>query len=304
MEHRVLVDDIKKDWDKFLEVHTGDYYGGSDVANISGLGWDSPLAVWLRKTGKTSPVKQNDQMAYGKHLEPFVRGLLAERVGKLISEVNQIWQHPEHDWMIGSPDCLVGENELAELKTHKIYADDYWDEDRASDSALCQLQWYLGVSDMDGGYCAALIGGDCDKFYSPHFEKDQVLIDQMIERVEAFRELVKADTPPDAGPGDAKLIREFLCPEVEKEKEIDLTERHTDTIRRYKDLTDERKEAKKGVSVLESEINSIKNQLLCDCQGAGTILIGDDRVKLSKVVVKPYENKGSEYFRVSVKWGK
>jgi len=300
--HNVLVDDLKSNIEKLDELHAGDYYGGSDVASICGIGWESPLEVWLRKTGKVSTHKEaTDQMLLGSFLEPELRRLLERRTGKAVMPINQIWQHAERPWMIGAPDCSVGEDDLGELKTHKIYAEKYWSETSASDSALCQLQWYLEISGKAGGYCAALIAGDCEKFFHPYFERSADVAKQLIERVEKFRELVKSDTPPGAGPMDAELIREHLVKSVEKDKQLDITETHTQLLGEYFELLKKQQDRAEENKAIEDGLKRIKNQFVADSQGCGQLLVGNARVKISKVCVQPYMNKGSEYFRVTIR---
>lgn len=300
----VLVDDIEHNIDRFQEFHMGDFYGGSDVASICGIGWNSPIEIWLRKTQKIINREETEQMGYGKAIEPYLRTLLAKRIKKDVKPVNQIWQHPERPWQIGSPDVLVEGNELGELKAHKIYAEKYWNETTASDSAICQMQWYLDICGFSGGYCAALIAGDCEKFYNPHFERDDQIINQLLEQVENFRELVRTDTPPCAGPGDAKLIQEHLIRMTDKNLSIDLTESHRTLIDEYQALQEKKKPLDADVKRLKDRMDSIKNQMVLDSQGCGKITVGDSIVSLARVVVQPYMNNGSEYYKMTIKEGK
>lgn len=303
MEHRILVDNIKENFEQFKNFHYGDYYGGSEVAAICGVGYESPLDVWLRKTGKTGEVKETDQMVYGRLIEPVVANLLARKLGKDIVGVNQVWQHPTLDWYIGSPDAAIfNEPTICEFKSHKIYAEKYWSEDTASDSAQCQLQWYLGLDkEYAGGYCAAIIGGDAEKFYYPYFERDDALIEQLIHTVEQFRELVKSDTPPQAGPGDAEKIKQHLVNSIDKNKEVDLTESHLDLLSEYEELELRKKELEPQLKDLEEKIKAIKNEFVKDCQGAGIIRVGKGYVKLSHIVTSERMVKGSDYYRVTIK---
>lgn len=304
MGYNILIDDIKDNHAEFVRIHNeGDFYGGSDVANICGVGYISPLEVWLKKTGKRPSVVENDQMRLGSYMEPFLLDMLERRLNKRILPVNQVWQHENRPWMIVSPDAVTQDAELVEFKTHKIYASQYWDENTASDSAMCQAHWGLAVSDCKAIYCAALIGGDTDKFYHPRFERDNQVMGQLIERVEAFRELVKADIPPQAGAGDADLIREHLIRDYDKGKQVDLTEKHTETLKNYRKLLEKKDKIKPEYDKIETEIKALKNQFLADSAGSGEIVVGKDHVRLTKIVRQPSMSKGSEYFTVNIRLG-
>lgn len=300
MNYTVLLDDIQNNRERFVALHGEDYYGGSDVANICGVGYESPLQVWLRKTGKKNPVEQTPQMAYGTFMEPFLCQLLSERLKEEVTPVNQVWQHQETPWMIASPDALVGDK-IAELKAHKIYADKYWAEDTASDSAMCQIHWYMAVSGAPGGYCAALIGGDTEKFYYPYFEADKGIQAQIIEQVESFRALVQSDVPPGAGPGDSEVILEHLRKsEVE---EVDLTDSHTDLLTEYKELEAEAKEQKAKAKEYEDRLKAIRNQLALDSAGAQIVRVGSHVVTIKTITRNPYTVQPKPYLKVNIKWG-
>lgn len=307
-KYNVLIDDIEANHEAFVALHgQSDHYGGSSVANICGLGFDSPLKEWLRRTGKVAPVEQTNQMKLGQYMEPFLAELLEDKIQLPVMQINQVWQHKDVPWMVASPDAWTGTaeggKELVEFKTHKAYADKFWDSEQASDSAMCQLQWYLAVSGFKGGYCCALIGGDTDKFYTPYFESDKEVQGQLIEQVERFRELVQADTPPDAGPGDAELIKEHLTKDVDKEKELDLSKsgKHAGLIAYYRDLIEQKEKLKPVWDDVEKGIKSIQNQFLADSNGAGIITVGNDRIKLTEVAPTTYTTTRKGYYKVTVK---
>jgi predicted phage-related endonuclease len=305
--YKVILEDIEINRDEFVALHgTSDHYGGSSVANICGVGYDSPLKEWLRRTGKTEPIQQTDQMRLGSFLEPMLAGMLQKKINLPVENVNQVWQSTERPWMIASVDAVIGFDKefLGEFKVHKLYADQYWSEESASDSAMCQLQWYLAVSGKEGGFCGALIGGDCEKFYTPFFESDPDLQGQLIESVEKFREFVQSDTPPEAGPGDAKLIQDHLLKDFDKQKEIDLTDKASDRMARYRQLAIETDALTKQLKPLTAEQKEIKNQFLADCQGAGTIIVGKDKVSLTHVKSEAKMSKGKDYMLVTIKMDK
>jgi len=309
--YEIMLADVEAQADEFVALHMDpEYYGCSTVAAICGVGYDSPMDVWLRRTGKKLPVKQNAQMALGKHLEPFVHQQFNEIVEKEVGDeallVNQVWQNKERPWMIASPDAILIEPELLEsklieYKTGRLWASRYWDEDRASDAAMCQLQWYLAVSGLAGGWCVGMFGGDAEEIYRPYFESSSDVQSQLIEQVEAFRELVKSDVPPGAGPGDAKLIREHLAAEL-REEEIELDDaKHHEMVAEYLEVKDELKTANAEMKLLKERIKTIENQFLIDANGANVVRVGESLVRIKEVERGEYTVKATSYITVNVK---
>ena len=294
--HKIILNSIVNNREKFLELHTGDFYGGSEVANISGVGYESPLKVWLRKTGKLKKTESNPQMRFGTHQEPFIANLLEEKLDMIVNLVDQIWQSEDRKWQIASPDAVVIPRvidngcetpRIAEFKTHKIYATKYWSETSASDSAICQLQWYLDVCGFDGGYCVALIGGDTDKFFYPFFRRDDALISQLRERVEEFRDFVARDIPPVAGAGDADLIREHLAKPIDAEKVLDLSSDLD--LERYADLVSQRAYITPQLKLIDDEIKAIKNELLKKSDGAAMVKCKGGVAKIKEICRAAHE---------------
>lgn len=301
--YNILIDNIEEKKEQFREIHgASGFYGGSDVAAICGLSpFETPLGVWMRKTGKTPPIEENEHMRFGKRMEPVLIQMFYDRVGRAALPINQVWQSTNHAWMIASPDAQIkSQNQLIEFKTHKAYANRYWGPDTASDSAMCQLQWYLAVSGYEGGYCCALIGGDVEKFYFPYFESDKEVQSQLIERVEKFMDLVRADTPPEVSADDSKNISKIIRQTTPAELS-DLTATHSELMERYKNATAIHDALKAQWEESEREMKRIKNQFLADSNGAGTILVGKDVVKISHIPGNEYTTKREPYYLINIK---
>lgn len=311
---KILIHNIDAQRDEFLKIHAGDFYGGSDVGAICGVNpFRTPLQVWMEKTGKAKPTFESDQMYLGKELEPVVDKLFRKKTGFATMRPSQTWQNDEIPWMTVSPDVLIDESDplespkveysaLGEIKTHKVYADQYWSNEMASDSAQCQLQWALGVSGgaYKHGYCIALIGGDADKFYYPRFEFDVELFQQMAGQVEKFRELVRKDTPPSAVAKDTDRIKELLLGK-ELKGHIDLTETHAELAERFIKAHAEHKALKDQAELLEEELKAIKNEILLAANGAAFATLGEREAKFFKVQNKGYTVKPFEYFNTKIK---
>ncbi|WP_145912215.1 YqaJ viral recombinase family protein, partial [Alloalcanivorax xenomutans] len=83
--------------------------GGSDAASAIGLNpYQSPLALWMIKTGREDalPTAPQDDLAsplyWGTVLEPIVADAYARHTGRKVRRVHAVLQHPDPDkaWML------------------------------------------------------------------------------------------------------------------------------------------------------------------------------------------------------------
>lgn len=189
--------------------------GGSDCATILGLNrWMTPLELWAQRTGRIQPLDEPSVvMRTGLQLEPLALRLLAEetgvnlwRPGERKDEVVQLRSTPR-PWQTYTPDALIVSGDrsrwddvvgLVEAKFVSAHNSATWEE-RSSEGALraeAQLQHGFAVTDQDGGFIAALIGGTDFRFYE--VERDDDVVDYILERESEFLEHVTRDIPPEA----------------------------------------------------------------------------------------------------------
>lgn len=312
MKYEILCENIDEQPEVFEKVHADpDMYGGSSVANICGLGFKSAIDEWLLRTGKVQRDPVNAQMRLGNFLEPFVLKLFEEYQGWVTDRVNQIWQDPERRWRIASPDAKVPasqfkkesdiDDEIVEIKTGRVYAAQYWEDGGASDAAMCQLQWYLDIAGLKGGYCVGMFGGDAENLFVSYVKADKAVQQHLTETVERFRECVQMDVPPHAGPGDAATIKEHLVQHVEKEKEVDLSESHEALLRQYVDTKKEYDYLASKYRKADKAFKAAKNQIVQASDGASRVFIMNKHFSISEVNVGPKQMSGYSYFRVSLK---
>ncbi len=214
--------------------------GGSDIAAILGLSpWRSPVDVWLDKTGQTSDVPENEAMFWGTVLEDVVAKHYSATSGNRVQRIGQMMRHPTHEWMLGNIDRaivtpgsrarfdggkLLGADGLLECKTASSYKAGEWGSDGDDDAVpthyAAQCFWYMGVTGAEWCDIAVLIGGQ--KYLSKRIERDQSVIDTMIERAEEFwlRHVQEgiAPEPRDAGDAIALYPRDFGTQIVATEK--------------------------------------------------------------------------------------
>lgn len=73
-----------------------------------------PLAAFNKITGRTE-TPDNYHMQRGRENEPHARVAYEVQTGNLVWE-SGLWQHPQHEWLAASPDGLVGDDGLLEIK--------------------------------------------------------------------------------------------------------------------------------------------------------------------------------------------
>lgn len=181
-----------------------DGIGASEVAAVVGLSpWETPFSLWLRKTGQTPPIEENDAMRLGHLLEPIVVQLWEEKTGfKAVkaSAKDIIYQDPEHPWRKVTPDRIAYEiNEdgkkakvLLEIKTSAID----FDPDDLPTNYLCQVQFQMHVTQVHTCYLCWLVNG---RYYGhARIEYDKEFAEWLVENVDKFYlECVKGGKEPD-----------------------------------------------------------------------------------------------------------
>ena len=222
MKAKVLVPTLGMEREEWLK-HRRRGIGGSDAAAIAGLNpWKSPVEVYYEKLGEIPPVEDNERMYWGRVLEDIVAREFSKRTGKRVRRRNAILQHPKHGFMIGNIDReLVGEKVGLECKTVGEYSKDDWKEDRVPEQYIIQCQHYMAVTGYKGWWIAALIGGN--KFVYKYIERDETIIDALIDIETAFWQMVQEKTPPPMdGSDSAGNVLKLMYPESKPNTAINL----------------------------------------------------------------------------------
>lgn len=176
--------------------------GGSDVGKICGVSkFGTSLAIWMDKTGRKQKQEENEYMEMGHVMEPVIADLFKKNVDlnglKLITSDN-LFQHPEHDFMLANVDRLIVDNDykvisFLECKNVSEWRREEFEQGLPSDYIL-QIQHYMAVLDVDYCYIAYLVGGN--HFAYQRIERDNDLINEMIEVEKDFWQLVVTDKMP------------------------------------------------------------------------------------------------------------
>lgn len=215
MTAEIILEDVTANREQWLAMKKNKV-SSSNIAAIAGLSkWRSPLEVWAEWTGKEPNTFQGNRFTQlGNLLEPFVADLYSERTGREVRRANALYANKEYPFAVVSPDYFEVRDDdtlgVLEIKTGTLRQIKHWTDGRCPEEYIAQLQFQLGILDIDHGTLTAFLGLDTDEDYTHPFQFDAEMFALLIERAEEFLDLVKRDVPPDAGPGDSELIRKIV----------------------------------------------------------------------------------------------
>lgn len=230
--------------------------GGSDVGAILGINkYKTPFEVYIEKTEPITEVKEQSESAYfGDIFEDVVAKEFEKRTGKKVRRDRKHYKHNDYPFMVANIDRrVVGENAILECKTANQFLMKEWEGEEIPASYLVQVQHYLAVTGAEIGYIAVLIGGQ--KFIWKEVQRDEELIEMIIESEKDFWKKVQDETPPalDGSSAAENYIKEKYK-QAESEKAIELGFEYKDKIKTYL-------EKKEQLKVFETEVKELENQI-------------------------------------------
>lgn len=146
--------------------------GASEVAAMLGLNpWQSPIDLWLTKTGQAEGFSGNYASRRGQHMEAFVLAAYAEQhPGAIIdtapADIPSIIAHPDVPEARCSLDALAhtkDESVVVEIKTGNHRQRGKWADGAMPDTYLLQCMYQLAITGLDTAHVAADIGGDYEE---------------------------------------------------------------------------------------------------------------------------------------------
>lgn len=227
----------------WLEVRKGGI-GASDAAAAVGLNpYQSQLELWMVKTGrdvglpKVDPKDESSPMYWGSLLEPIVAAHYTKRTGNKVRRINAVLQHPDPDcsWALANLDYIVSGSsdvQILECKTAGEFGARLW-KDGVPEYVQLQVQHQLAVTNKMAADVCVLVCGQEIRIY--RIERDEALINQLIELERKFWHYVETDTPPPAdGSDSAALALQCLYPH-DRGDTLDFTE-DTEMSNTFSDL--------------------------------------------------------------------
>ena len=219
--------------------------GGSDIAAIVGLHpYRSAVEVWAEKTGLVDDSPAPEQAYWGMQLEDVIAKHFAASHRCRVRRVHAILQHPQWPILLANIDRIayLPVEAVLEIKTADSRLAAAWEGDKVPDWVLLQVQHYLGVTGLDRGYVAALIGGN--RYIEREVVRDDELIAQLQQiALDWWRRHVEEGVPPepDGSEASSEILRR-LYPTVQHPA-VDLPDEAEALIREYEDAARAEKEA-------------------------------------------------------------
>lgn len=233
--------------------------GSSEVATILGLNpWETPLQLWRRKKGIDPPKPENFAMRAGHYLEDAVSRFYSDETGKNIIKASAgDWLIVNKDrqflrvspdrmyWIPGRPKSYYNKG-IVECKTTQMEVD----RDNLPQHWFCQLQYQLGVAELEQGALAWLTMGR--DFGYRDFTFDKEFYQWMVEEVEKFwKDNIIGGVEPDPVNVEDVLLRN---PRHQPGKTVVADEELIEACRQLKELKGEAKDIDAQVKELESRI--------------------------------------------------
>ncbi|WP_329069032.1 YqaJ viral recombinase family nuclease [Amycolatopsis sp. NBC_01480] len=172
--------------------------GGSDIPVLFGESkHQSVYGLWLDKTGQLADEDPSYAMLRGNWLEPHLADWFADQTGLDVARAGLLASR-ERDHLRTTPDRLVDDGGVLEIKTHSVYADvaKEWRDGGISRGAYLQAQQQLAVTGRSHAWFVAWIDP------VPHLrgpvQRDDAVIADIAARVDKFwTEHVISETPPE-----------------------------------------------------------------------------------------------------------
>lgn len=204
--------------------------GSSDAAAACGIHpFLSMLELWMIKTGRMASNIDEGADGYaplywGNTLEPMVAKYYQKHTGNKVRRVNAVLQHPDPDnhFMLANLDySVVGSDEvqILECKTAGEHGAKLW-KHGVPLYVTCQVQHQLAVTGKTAAHICVLLCGHEAKIYK--VERDERLIESIMEHERLFWQYVETDTPPtpDHSESAARALKQ-LYPKPEPNSKID-----------------------------------------------------------------------------------
>lgn len=224
--------------------------GASETGDVCGVGFRTPLHVYLSKIGEYEQ-PDNAQMNWGRKLEAVVGEAYREESGNpVLLPQAKTYHHPELSWVSASPDFLTvvaGEQRVLECKTSR-YSDE-WGEpgtDDIPDMYILQVHQQMFVLGLQTAEVAVLIAGSEFRRYTVPFNRN--LMDKILNIEGDLWKRVQERNPPDptwSHPSTPELVRRLWGVDASHSLELGpeahgLAERYDYLRTRSREIDDER----------------------------------------------------------------
>jgi len=261
-----------------------DKIGASDAPIILGKSpWKSPYQLYEEKIGLNQNFYENDAMARGKALEPYALDEISKELGMTL--LPKVFVHPKYEYIIASLDGVSCDGKIAvEIKCPGVKSHVEALQGKIPSHYQIQMQHQMEVLGLD---CIYYYSFDGEAGVTLKLQRDQKLIEDMLEMEHEFYECLRSKTPP-------------------KDKNLRLDEEWTKWTNLWKELQEEafkiekqKQECKQRLIELTEGKNAYGNGVkLIEIERKGTIDYSKIPV-LKTIDLEKYRKASSKYWSLA-----
>lgn len=270
--------------------------GASEAAAAMGLSfWESPRELYLRKRGLLPELTETEAMRWGSLLEPLIAAEYERRTGNRVV-IQQVFLRSTETPMSATIDGITEAGYPVEFKTIGSFGAKGLGEegsDQLPEHWLIQGHQQMllhGSYRMD---FAVLVGGQRLRIFE--VERDEDLVEEVIKGVRGFWKCVEEQRAPEDLRPDPRVMH-LIYPGCEGEIELDSFDESD--VKLWEHMKALGRDA-------GTRADELRGKLLERLGNHRVGILPDGRtIEKKKVVVKPFENKGSEGMRLYLKEAK
>jgi len=177
--------------------------GASEVAAALGANqYKSALTLWAEKTNQVPPQEETRRLRVSLKMEPIIVEEFALETGMSIIDPHNhapidsyaVYQNPDTPFLFATPDRLLPDNGVLELKSSGDFMRPEWNSDDPPLMYQCQVQAQMYCCGADYAILCALVGNS--ELFHFRFERNDRFISAMLTGVSDFWNCVQTMTPP------------------------------------------------------------------------------------------------------------
>ena len=269
--------------------------GGSDAGVLMGASnYETPLSLWMLKTGRTEPGDGSEQADVGNILEGFLRREVLRPwliqngygIGIEVIDPYAMYRSLEYPFMQANVDGFLrvdGETVGLEIKTADGYQLPYWKDDALPEHYWWQVQHYMAVTGLPAFWVFGLVG---NRRMLRIVERNDGAIADLIAAEDEFWGRVEQNDPlwaplPTGHSRDMDALLELGNPQTDDVADLDNEE---ELIRVYLDLGEQQKDIKE-------QREYAKQRIIAAMGSAKYGQVGDLRVTFTRYTTRRLDSK-------------
>ena len=211
-----------------------DYIGGSDIGVIMGCNpWKSAYTLWAEKTGLIEPDNLDDveSVWWGQQEEELVAKRFTMKTGLKVKKANFAFQCKEYPYLRGHIDRIASKGKWGiECKTTSYLNRTDYDSGDVPPMHYWQCMFYMCLTGADHWYLCTKRNNN--EFHIIQIDRDEEVIQQMIDACESFWKHVTDGTPPevDGSSSTTETLKEVYSIEASEPFTVDLSAAESEIV--------------------------------------------------------------------------